>query len=93
MWPLGSFLDQRLHIEQREHELLSFYFYVSSCFTDEKPHLLVNSSSWFFLKKFNYKGVFEPSINSVFDNVIAGIFQIIFRVKIYVNDVFLFFKN
>jgi hypothetical protein len=34
----------------------------------------------------------EPS-NCVFGNVVAGAFQIIFRVKIHVNDVFLFFKN
>jgi len=30
---------------------------------------------------------------SVFDSVVAGVFQIIFCAKIYVNDVFLFFKN
>jgi hypothetical protein len=29
----------------------------------------------------------------VFDSVVAGTFQIIFRVKIHVNDIFLFFKN
>jgi hypothetical protein len=31
--------------------------------------------------------------DSVFDSVVAGAFQITFRVKIHVNDVFLFFKN
>jgi hypothetical protein len=30
---------------------------------------------------------------SVFDSVVAGAFQIIFRAKIHANDVFLFFKN
>jgi hypothetical protein len=30
---------------------------------------------------------------SVFDSVVAGAFQITFRAKIHVNDVFLFFKN
>jgi hypothetical protein len=29
----------------------------------------------------------------VFGNVVAGIFEIIFYVKIHVNDIFLFFKN
>jgi hypothetical protein len=29
----------------------------------------------------------------VFDSVIAGTFQIVFRVEIHVNDIFLFFKN
>jgi hypothetical protein len=29
----------------------------------------------------------------LFDSVVAGAFQITFRVKIHVNDVFLFFKN
>ena len=29
----------------------------------------------------------------VFGSVVAGVFQIIFRAKIHVNDVFLFFKN
>jgi hypothetical protein len=28
---------------------------------------------------------------NVFDSVVAGVFQIIFYAKIYVNDVFLFF--
>jgi hypothetical protein len=32
-------------------------------------------------------------ITSVFGSVITGAFQITFRVKIHVNDVFLFFKN
>jgi hypothetical protein len=27
------------------------------------------------------------------DNMVAGAFQITFRAKIHVNDVFLFFKN
>jgi hypothetical protein len=31
--------------------------------------------------------------NSVFFSVIAGAFQITFRVKMHANDVFLFFKN
>jgi hypothetical protein len=30
---------------------------------------------------------------SVFDSVVAGAFQITFRAKMHVNDVFLFFKN
>jgi hypothetical protein len=30
---------------------------------------------------------------SVFDSVVAGVFQITFRVKIHANDIFLFFKN
>jgi hypothetical protein len=30
---------------------------------------------------------------SVFGSVVAGAFQITFRAKIHVNDVFLFFKN
>jgi hypothetical protein len=30
---------------------------------------------------------------NVFDSVVAGAFQIVFRAKIHVNDVFLFFKN
>jgi hypothetical protein len=29
----------------------------------------------------------------VFGSVVAGAFQITFRVKMHVNDVFLFFKN
>jgi hypothetical protein len=29
----------------------------------------------------------------LFDSVVAGAFQITFRVKIHANDVFLFFKN
>jgi len=29
----------------------------------------------------------------MFDSVVAGAFQIIFRAKIYANDFFLFFKN
>jgi len=32
-------------------------------------------------------------IKSVFGSVVVGAFQIIFRAKIHVNDVFLFFKN
>jgi len=31
--------------------------------------------------------------SSVFGSVVAGAFQITFRVKMHVNDVFLFFKN
>jgi len=30
---------------------------------------------------------------SVFDSVVAGVFQITFRAKMHVNDIFLFFKN
>jgi len=30
---------------------------------------------------------------SVFGNVVAGAFQITFRNKMHINDVFLFFKN
>jgi hypothetical protein len=30
---------------------------------------------------------------SVFGNVVAGAFQIIFRAKMHVNNFFLFFKN
>jgi len=32
-------------------------------------------------------------IKSMFDSVVAGAFQITFRAKMHVNDVFLFFKN
>jgi hypothetical protein len=35
----------------------------------------------------------KREILSVFGSVVAGAFQIIFRVKIHVNDIFLFFKN
>ena len=31
------------------------------------------------------------STKSLFDSVVAGVFQITFRVKMHVNDVFLFF--
>jgi hypothetical protein len=31
--------------------------------------------------------------SSLFGNMIVGAFQIIFRAKMHVNDVFLFFKN
>jgi len=34
-----------------------------------------------------------PSAKSLFDNIVAGAFQITFRVKIHANDVFLFLKN
>jgi hypothetical membrane protein len=30
---------------------------------------------------------------SVFGSVVAGVFQIVFRAEIHVNDVFSFFKN
>jgi hypothetical protein len=41
-----------------------------------------------------YSYVFAiPRKKSVFGSVIAGDFQIIFYVKIYGNDIFLFFKN
>ena len=30
---------------------------------------------------------------SLFGSVIAGVFQITFRIKMHANDVFLFFKN
>jgi hypothetical protein len=30
---------------------------------------------------------------SVFGSVVAGAFQITFRTKMYINDIFLFFKN
>jgi hypothetical protein len=29
----------------------------------------------------------------MFDSIVAVTFQIVFRVKIHVNDIFLFFKN
>jgi len=32
-------------------------------------------------------------VKSVFDCMVAGVFQIIFRAKIHANDVFSFFKN
>jgi hypothetical protein len=32
-------------------------------------------------------------MNSVFGSVVVGTFQITFRVKMHVNDIFLFFKN
>jgi hypothetical protein len=50
------------------------------------------------IEKLNGKSKMIPSyigrsIESVFGSVVAGAFQITFRVKIHVNDVFLFFKN
>jgi len=36
---------------------------------------------------------YRTGSKSVFDSVVAGAFQIIFRAKMHVNDVFLFFKN
>jgi hypothetical protein len=30
---------------------------------------------------------------NLFDNVVAGAFQITFRVKMHANNIFLFFKN
>jgi hypothetical protein len=35
----------------------------------------------------------KREILSVFGSVVASAFEIIFHVKIHVNDVFLFFKN
>jgi len=35
----------------------------------------------------------EALSKSVFDNVVAGAFQIAFRAEMHANDVFLFFKN
>jgi hypothetical protein len=32
-------------------------------------------------------------LENLFGSVVAGVFQITFRAKIHVNDVFLFFKN
>ena len=34
-----------------------------------------------------------PAIHILFGSVVVGAFQIIFHVKIHVNDFFLFFKN
>jgi hypothetical protein len=39
------------------------------------------------------KKLILPATMSVFGSVVAGAFQITFRAKMYVNDVFLFFKN
>jgi hypothetical protein len=36
---------------------------------------------------------YPVDIYSVFDSMVAGAFQIAFRAEMYVNDVFLFFKN
>jgi len=36
---------------------------------------------------------YKTKIKSVFDNVVAGAFQIAFRAEMHANDVFLFFKN
>ena len=35
----------------------------------------------------------HTSIKTVFGSVIVSVFQITFRVKININDIFLFFKN
>jgi len=49
------------------------------------------------LRLFNGEGdyiiVKEIDIKSMFGSVVAGAFQIIFRAKMHVNDVFSFFKN
>ena len=37
--------------------------------------------------------LYIAAIKSVFDSVVAGAFQIIFRAKMHANDVFSFFKN
>jgi hypothetical protein len=36
---------------------------------------------------------YNQPVKSVFDSVVAGAFQITFRAKMHVNDVFSFFKN
>jgi hypothetical protein len=36
---------------------------------------------------------YKTKIKSVFGNVVAGAFQIAFRVEMHANDVFLYFKN
>jgi hypothetical protein len=43
--------------------------------------------------KINLTGVSNFTIKGVFGSVVAGAFQITFRAKIHVNDVFSFFKN
>jgi hypothetical protein len=42
--------------------------------------------------EFGHKNLLEEG-KSFFDSVVAGAFQITFRVKMHANDVFLFFKN
>jgi hypothetical protein len=42
---------------------------------------------------FNHRPRTQLSSSSVFVSVVAGAFQITFRAKIHVNDVFSFFKN
>jgi hypothetical protein len=39
------------------------------------------------------KNKLKDDILSLFGSVVAGAFQITFRAKIHVNDIFLFFKN
>jgi len=57
--------------------------------------LIPISQVFFFLSVSKRKGVKNKGreIKSVFGSVVAGAFQITFRVKMYVNDFFLFFKN
>ena len=43
--------------------------------------------------KLNGDMTLKSKLKSVFDSVVAGAFQITFRAKIHVNNVFLFFKN
>jgi hypothetical protein len=42
--------------------------------------------------EFGHKNLLEEG-KRFFDSMVAGAFQIIFRVKIHANDTFLFFKN
>jgi hypothetical protein len=43
--------------------------------------------------KLNGDMTLKSKLKSVFDSVVASAFQITFRAKIHVNNVFLFFKN
>jgi hypothetical protein len=43
--------------------------------------------------KLNGDMTLKSKLKSVFDSVVAGAFQITFRAKIHVNNIFLFFKN
>jgi len=45
------------------------------------------------LRILNGKRQANPNLKRVFGSVVAGTFQIIFRIKMHVNDVFLFLKN
>jgi len=55
------------------------------------PNELWNCSCWY--RESHFVNHTNLLLLSVFGSVVAGIFQITFRAKMHVNDVFLFFKN